>query len=236
MADDNQDFLIEEISSRLGEIRGRLAEACRRSGRPVGEVTLVAVSKTHPPPCVDAAILAGQVDFGENRVQEMVEKAGLVRAGACWHLIGHLQSNKVRKALTVADWIHGVDRIEIARDLERVAGEEGRTVKIFLEVNVSGEATKFGFSPERVIREATEIFGMRHLDVAGLMTMAPLAAEAEASRKYFVRLRELRDQVGREAGVRLPGLSMGMSNDYEIAVEEGATHVRVGSAIFGTRC
>ena len=223
-----EDFFFQ----RIHHVRQRIEDACQRSGRKPDGVTLIAVTKTQPPELIDPLISLGQRDLGENRVQEMVTKAGLVKQGARWHMIGHLQSNKVRKALGVADFIHSIDSVELARDVNRIAGELGRSVKIFLEVNVSGEATKFGFKPVNLLSEAEEIISLRNLEPIGLMTMAPLAPQAEASRPFFVALRELRDRLQQQLAIALPYLSMGMSNDFEVAVEEGATHVRIGTAIF----
>jgi pyridoxal phosphate enzyme (YggS family) len=181
------------------------------------------------------AMEAGQEAFGENRVQEAMIKIPSLPGILQWHLIGHLQSNKIRKALPLFQLIHGVDSVELARDMDRIAGETGTHPRVLLEVNVSGEASKHGFSPESLEKELLALLAMPRLQVEGFMTMAPLAAESESSRPYFEALRELRDRMAIKAGIPLDTLSMGMSGDYRVAVEEGATLVRVGSAIFGNR-
>ena len=173
--------------------------------------------------------------FGENRVQEGRAKALLLPGALRWHLIGHLQSNKIRQALGVFERSQGVDTVELARAVNRVAGELGLFPKVFLEVNVAGEGSKFGFQPEALRAAMEEILCLDRLAVDGLMTIAPYADDAEDSRRYFAALRELRDGLAREFGVPLPELSMGMSGDFPVAIEEGATFVRVGTALFGVR-
>lgn len=223
------------IAQNLGMIRDRISEAARRARRSPEEVTLVAVSKTHGPEAVMEAAAAGQVVFGENRVQEAKAKAPLVTAPVRWHLIGHLQSNKVRNALGLFERIHGIDKADLAQDVNRIAGEMGLKPKVFLEVNVAGEESKFGFNPKVLHDSFAQLLALPNLSIEGLMTIPPIAPEPEDSRKYFVALRELRDRLSSEFGVTLPHLSMGMSGDFEVAVEEGATFVRVGTAIFGER-
>ena len=173
--------------------------------------------------------------FGESRVQEAKAKIPILPARLRWHFIGHLQKNKIRAALPLFELFHSVDSLELAQQFQRIADEEGQRPKVLLEVNVVGEATKFGFKPDALEAQMEEIVALDRLEVAGLMAMAPLAPEAELSRPYFRQLRELRDRLEHDAGVGLPQLSMGMSGDYAVAIEEGATLVRVGSAIFGTR-
>jgi len=223
------------IAENLAMIRGRIGAAAQRAGRDSSAVELVAVSKTHPSEVIREAAEEGQVLFGENRVQEALVKIPSLPGRLRWHLIGHLQSNKVRKALPLFELIHGVDSLELARDIDRIAGELGLHPRVLLEVNVSGEGSKHGFDPEVLERELDGLLSLPRVQVEGFMTMAPLAAEAEASRPFFVALRELRDRLAARAGIPLPVLSMGMSGDFEVAVEEGATLVRVGSAIFGNR-
>jgi len=221
-----------QIAQRLDDIHAQIETARARAGTP--EVTLVAVSKTHPPEAVEAALAAGQCDFGENRVQEMLAKAPLVSSGARWHLVGHLQSNKIRKALAVSEIFHGIDSLALAHDVDRIAQEEGCRPKIFLETNVSGEGSKYGFRPETLISEWEEILALGRVEPVGLMTIPPIG-KAEESRPFFVKLRQLRDRLEQQGGVPLPYLSMGMSGDFAVAIEEGATHVRIGTAIFGER-
>lgn len=226
---------MEEAAEKLAAVRSRIASAASRAGRNPDEVELVAVSKTHPPEAVREAMEAGQAIFGESRVQEARAKAPLLPGRLRWHFIGRLQKNKVRAALGCFELIHSVDSLELARQIDRVAEEEGLRPRVLLEVNVAGESTKFGFSPGDLRAEAEALGELGRLEIAGLMGMAPYAEEAEYSRPHFIKLRELRDELRETAGWQLPELSMGMSGDYEIAVEEGATLVRVGSAIFGTR-
>lgn len=226
---------MEQVAEKLATVRARIARAAQRAGRQPSDVELVAVSKTHPPEAVREAMEAGQAIFGESRVQEARAKAPLLPGRLRWHFIGRLQKNKVRPALGCFELIHSVDSLELARQIDRVAGEEGQRPRVLLEVNVAGESTKFGFSAGDLRAEAEALNGLGRLEITGLMGMAPYAEEAEDSRPYFVKLRELRDELRETTGWPLPELSMGMSGDYEVAVEEGATLVRVGSAIFGTR-
>jgi pyridoxal phosphate enzyme (YggS family) len=226
---------MSSFQESLESVLGGVKNAELRAGRVVGSVRLIAVSKAHPPESVRALREAGQRDFGENRVQEGRAKAELVGGGICWHFLGHLQRNKVRMALGVFEWIHGVDSLEIARDIDRIAGEEGCRPKVLLEVNLAGEATKFGFRPEGLDSVFNEVLGLERLEVHGLMIIPPPVPEPEMARGYFAGLRALRDRLEGKFGVRLPELSMGMSGDYEVAIEEGATMVRVGTALFGER-
>ena len=216
-------------------VREKIVEAARRSGRTADDVELIAVSKTHAPEAVRAVADAGQEIFGESRVQEARAKAPLLPGRLRWHFIGHLQKNKVRSALPLFELFHSLDSLELARQFQRTAEEDGLRPQVLLEVNVAGESTKFGWSHEALKFEMEELLALDRLEITGLMGMAPFAPEPEHSRPYFTRLREIRDELEREAGVGLPRLSMGMSGDYLVAIEEGATLVRVGSAIFGTR-
>ena len=227
---------MDTLPDRLAAVRTVITEAAAKAGRAAEEVELVAVSKTHPPEAVTEAIDAGQLLFGESRVQEARAKIPLLPGRAHWHFIGHLQRNKIRHALGLGfELLHGIDTLDTARDLDRIAGEAGAFPKLLLEVNVAGESSKYGFSPKKIREQMEELLGLERLQIEGLMTIAPLALAAEASRPHFVTLRELRDALQTEFRVPLPRLSMGMSGDYAVAVEEGATLVRVGTAIFGTR-
>jgi pyridoxal phosphate enzyme (YggS family) len=226
---------MEETAIRLAQVRERMADAARKSGRTAEQIELVAVSKTHAAEKVREAIEAGQLLFGESRVQEARAKIPLLPSRLRWHFIGHLQKNKIRHALPLFELFHGIDSLALAQEMERIAEEEGIRPRVLLEVNVAGEASKHGFSPETLRCDLEAALSLGRLTIEGLMTLPPLAPEAEASRRYFVALRELRDQLEAEFEVRLPQLSMGMSGDFPIAIEEGATIVRVGTAIFGER-
>ena len=226
---------MEETAIRLAQVRERMADAARKSGRTAEQIELVAVSKTHAAEKVQEAIEAGQLLFGESRVQEARAKIPLLPSRLRWHFIGHLQKNKIRHALPLFELFHGIDSLALAQEMERIAEEEGIRPRVLLEVNVAGEASKHGFSPEALRRDLEAALSLGRLTIEGLMTLPPLAPEAEASRQYFIALRELRDQLEAEFDVRLPQLSMGMSGDFPIAIEEGATLVRVGTAIFGER-
>jgi pyridoxal phosphate enzyme (YggS family) len=224
------------LMERFDLVRKNIYAAAERAGRSPDDVELVAVSKMHPVDSVSEAFQqAGQELFGESRVQEALVKIPELPSRLRWHFIGHLQANKVRKALPCFELIHGIDTVEIACDVDRVAGEMGLFPRVLLEVNVSGEGSKHGFSPEELERELEGLLALPRIQVEGFMTMAPLVKEAEAARPYFTKLRELRDRLAGQVGIPLATLSMGMSGDYEVAVEEGATLVRVGSALFGGR-
>ena len=223
------------IEDRLAAVRARMAAAAKKSGRELDEVTLVAVSKTHPPEAVSGARAAGQAVFGESRVQEARAKIPLVAGRAHWHFIGHLQKNKIRHALPLFELFHGIDSLEIARDMERIAAEAGAFPRVLLEVNVAGEGSKFGFAPEKLRMQMEEFLALKRLTIEGLMCIPPPQPDAEGSRRFFVALRELRDRLQNDCRVSLPQISMGMSGDYAVAIEEGATLVRVGTAIFGER-
>ncbi len=224
------------IAERLEAIHEAIAAAASRGGRAADEVQLVAVSKTQPPEAVLEALDAGQTLFGENRVQEAKAKIPLLPGRARWHLIGHLQKNKIRHALALGfELLHGIDSLELLREINRIATEAGAFPHVLLEVNVAGESTKFGFSPARLRTQMEEVLAFDRIALDGLMCIPPLAPKPEDSRKYFVALREFRDQLQTAFRVPLPQLSMGMSGDYAVAIEEGATFVRVGTAIFGER-
>jgi PLP dependent protein len=227
------------IAGRVAAVQERIARAAARSGRSPASVTLVAVSKTFPAEAVREAFDAGLRHFGENRVQEAEAKSAglgdLRPAGLAWHLIGHLQANKARKAATLFDRIHSVDSVELAGRLDRIAAELGRRLRVLVQVELGGEATKHGIPDSRLLDALEAMRGLSRLQFEGLMTLPPYAEDPERVRPAFRRLRE-RLQQARERGL-LEGaeLSMGMSHDLEVAVEEGATLVRVGTAIFGSR-
>lgn len=226
---------MDNLATRLESIHARIAAAARKAGRQPSEVQLVAVSKTHPAEVVREAFEAGQPVFGENKVQELLGKAPLLPSAVRWHLIGHLQKNKIRKILPQVELIHGVDSLELARDIDRIAADLGLFPRALLEVNVSGEASKFGFPPDTLKSQLEEILALPRLQVEGFMTIAPFVEDPAEARPFFAALRILRDDLASQAGVPFSTLSMGMSGDFEVAVEEGATLVRVGSAIFGAR-
>jgi len=223
------------VAENLARVRERIAVAAGRAGRDVGGVRLVAVSKTHPASAVREALAAGQREFGESRVQEALPKIAGAGDGPEWHFIGHLQTNKVRKAVGRFALFHGVDNEGLAAALNRVAGEFGTVARVLLEVNVSGEGTKFGFAPGSVEGVLEGLLQMPFLRVEGLMAMAPYSEDPESARPVFAGLRELRDRLAGPTGAALPELSMGMSGDFEQGIAEGATIVRVGSAVFGDR-
>jgi PLP dependent protein len=223
------------IAENLERVREQIARAAAKSGRSPDDVELVAITKTHSAEKVRKAIEAGQTLFGENRVQEARAKIPELPSNIRWHFVGHLQKNKIRHALPLFELIHSVDSLVLAEDVDRIAQEEALHPRVLLEVNVAGEGSKFGFAPENLRAQMEALLALPRLSILGLMTIPPLAKEAEASRKYFVRLRELRDHLQTEFRVDLVQLSMGMTQDFAIAVEEGATFVRVGTAIFGER-
>jgi len=223
------------IEANLNRVRNEIAQAAQVSGRKMTDVELVAVAKTHPAEIVREAIGAGQVVFGESKVQEARAKIQLLPSNLRWHFIGHLQKNKIRHALPLFELIHSVDSLNLAQAIDRIAHEDGLHPRILLEVNVAGEGSKFGFKAATLQAELESLLTLSRLSIEGLMCIPPLAEEAEASRRYFVELRELRDALEKQFQMKLPQLSMGMTNDYSVAVEEGATLVRVGTAIFGER-
>jgi len=224
-----------EIAENLERVRLQIANAAKKSGRSLDEIELVAISKTHDSEKVRAAYEAGQSLFGESKVQEARAKIPELPSSLRWHFVGHLQKNKIRHALPLFELFHGIDDVDLAREMNRIAEEQGMHPRILLEVNVAGEGSKFGFKPETLRKEMESILALPRLSVLGLMCIPPLAEEAEDSRKYFVDLRELRDRLQTEFHVDLAQLSMGMTQDFAVAVEEGATLVRVGTAIFGKR-
>jgi hypothetical protein len=228
--------LVGRLRQNLDRVRERMGAACARAGRAPEGVLLVAVTKTVGPRVADALIELGVSDIGENRVQDALAKAAQVRlAGAVrWHMIGHLQRNKVKPALGLFEMVHSVDSVRLAEEIDRVAASRGRAVSALLEVNVSGEASKYGLRPDEVAEAARQIGGLGHVALEGLMTMAPLGAPEREVRGVFAGLRELSQKLAALGlpGVHMKHLSMGMTQDFEIAIEEGATMVRVGSALF----
>jgi pyridoxal phosphate enzyme (YggS family) len=223
------------IEANLKRVRNEIAQAAQASGRNVTDIELIAVTKTQPADIVREAVDVDQLVFGESKVQEARAKIPLLPSSIRWHFIGHLQKNKVRHALPLFELIHSVDSLDLAQAIDRIAHEDGLHPRILLEVNVAGEGSKFGFKTTALRAELESLLMLPRLSIEGLMCIPPLAEETEASRKYFVELREVRDALEKEFQVKLPQLSMGMTNDYSVAVEEGATLVRVGTAIFGER-
>jgi hypothetical protein len=222
-------------AERLAGFQARLAAACARAGRDPAEVTLVAVSKHHPPAAVAALAALGVAQFGENRVQEAKAKIPECPGHLRWHLVGHLQTNKAREAAQLFDLVHSVDSRRLAEELQRQAERLGRRLRVLLEVNVAGEATKFGYAPEALLADLDALNALPRIEIHGLMGMAPWSPDPARARPVFRRLRELRDACAGRLGAPLPVLSMGMSGDFEVAVEEGSTLVRIGTALFGER-
>jgi pyridoxal phosphate enzyme (YggS family) len=236
---------MSEIKENLIRVMERIEKAAQRVGRDPKEIKLVAVSKTVDAARIKEAIEAGASILGENYVQEAQKKIEEIGRPACperfgegrpvaWHFIGHLQSNKAKYAVRLFDMIHSIDSLLLAQELNRRAEQVGQVAKVMIEVNISGEATKFGTDEEKVFSIARGILHLSHLSLEGLMTMPPYFDLPEMSRPYYTKLRELKERMVRE-GIPMKELSMGMSNDFEIAIEEGATYVRVGTAIFGER-
>ncbi len=238
------------LAERLADVRSNIAAACARANRPVDSVTLVAVSKTHPPEALLDAVSCGQTHFGENRVEEAAAKIQAVEAATTtpltWHMIGHVQSRKARDVIADFDWIHSLDSVKLAERYSRFAVEMGRSVGVLLEVNVSGEESKSGFSAshwqedryqsESLWKDIRRIIELPGIHIEGLMTMAPIVDDAEKVRPVFVALRALRDALASNfPQAAWTTLSMGMTDDYTVAIEEGATMVRIGRAIFGER-
>jgi pyridoxal phosphate enzyme (YggS family) len=223
------------IAENLAAIRQRIEAACMRARRDPAGVTLVAVTKGQPPEAVRAAVESGQVVFGENRVQEAKAKISQCPGAARWHMIGHLQSNKARDAVALFEMIESIDSLSLAAEVNKWADKSAKTMRVLLEVNVAGESSKFGYNPDRLLEEFLEINSLPKVEIHGLMTVAPWAQEPEKVRSVFRRLRELKVKCEEKLGAPLPQLSMGMSGDFEVAVEEGATIVRIGTALFGPR-
>jgi pyridoxal phosphate enzyme (YggS family) len=223
------------VAENLERVCEQITQAATKATRAVDEIELVAITKTHPAEKVREAVEAGHTLFGESRVQEARVKIPELPSNLRWHFVGHLQKNKIRHALPLFELFHGVDSPALAQEMGRIAAGEGMHPRVLLEINVGGEGSKFGFAAQTLRAQMEQLLALPRLSIEGLMCIPPLAEEAEASRKFFVQLRELRDSLEKEFDVKLPHLSMGMTNDFRIAVEEGATLVRVGTAIFGER-
>jgi len=223
------------FEERWADVQRRIAEACRRAGRNPEEVRLLAASKTRGPECIQEAATGGLTFFGENRVQEAKQKIPLCPTALTWHLIGHLQTNKVKDAVNLFNLIQSVDSLKLLLAIETAAEAAGRVLPVFLEINVSGESSKYGLAPEAVPGVLQAANGMRRVEIQGLMTIPPLAEDPEHARPFFRNLRELRDRWRQETGFELRELSMGMSHDFEVAIEEGATWIRLGTILFGKR-
>ena len=223
------------LAENLEVIRRRIKTACDRCDREPNSLTLLAVSKTQPPETVNAAAGLGLLIFGENKVQEAKAKIPLCSGRLRWHFIGHLQSNKCRDAVQLFQMIQSVDSLSLAQEINKRAGEAGKTMPVLLEVNLAGEASKFGYQPAALLADLKAINALPRIEIHGLMTVPPWAPDAESSRPHFRRLRQLKAECEQELGAPLPHLSMGMSGDFEVAIEEGATMVRIGTALFGPR-
>jgi pyridoxal phosphate enzyme (YggS family) len=223
------------FDERLQQVRGRIEAACGRAGRDPAAVRLLPISKTFGPERIAEAVSCGMQAMGESRVQEAREKIPRCSGGLEWHMVGHLQRNKAREAVSLFSMIHSVDSGRLAETLERVCEEDGSEVRICLQVNVSGEGSKTGADPAAAPALVSACGSLRRVSLVGLMAIPPFGPDAELARAHFRALRELRDRCQDETGVVLPELSMGMSHDFEVAVEEGATWIRLGSALFGER-
>jgi PLP dependent protein len=224
-----------DLAAQFDSVHKRIEAACARAGRDASAVSLVAVTKGHPPEVVRAAAALGQRLFGENRVQEAKPKIGMCPGHLRWHMIGHLQSNKARDAVHFFEMIESVDSLALAQEIDKWAEKHSKRMPILLEVNVAGEATKFGYRPDSLLADLIELNALKRVEIHGLMTMAPWTPDPEKVRPVFRRLRELKQQCEGALGAPLPHLSMGMSSDFEVAIEEGATLVRLGTVLFGPR-
>jgi pyridoxal phosphate enzyme (YggS family) len=220
------------IAQNIAAVSARIEAAAGRAGRNVADIQLVAVSKTHPPEVVAEAVAEGLTVFGESRIQEAKAKIPELPGKLEWHFIGHLQTNKAREAVELFHTVQSVDSVRLARELDQCAERASRRLAVLLECNVSGERTKFGFKPDEIMAALAELNSLPRLEIQGLMTMAPFFENPQEARPTFRALRELRDQLQQRHGIPLPELSMGMTNDFEAAIEEGATMVRIGTAIF----
>ena len=224
-----------DLAANLNAVRERLSTACRRGGRDPSSVTLVAVSKGQPPDVVKAAAAAGLTLFGENKVQEAKAKIPLCPGRLRWHMIGHLQTNKCRDAVHFFELIQSVDSLALAQEIHKWADKAAKTLPVLLEVNLAGDAAKFGFRPAQLLAELESINALSRIEIQGLMTMAPWTPDPEKARPIFRQLRELKERCEQALGASLLHLSMGMTGDFEAAIEEGATMVRIGTALFGSR-
>lgn len=224
-----------DLANNLEQIRQRMAAACARAGRAANSVALLAVTKTHPPEVVAEAARLGLTLFGENKVQEAKAKIPLCPGRLRWHMVGHLQTNKCRDTVELFAMVQAVDSLHLAEELNKRAEQAAKTMPILLEVNIVGEASKFGYKPERLLAELAQLNALPRLEIHGLMTIPPYSPLPEKVRPVFRRLRELKAECEQKLGAPLPHLSMGMSGDFEVAIEEGATMVRIGTALFGER-
>lgn len=225
------------VQIQIEEVKAQIAEAANKVNRNPQDITLIAVSKTYPTSAIEEAIEVGCRDFGENHVQELCQKIEEIHRPVNWHLIGHLQTNKVKYIIGKTSLIHSLDRLKLAEEIEKQSAKAGVITKVLLEVNVANEASKHGFKIEEVMSAITVISKMKHIKVEGLMTVAPFVAEPEENRAIFRKLYDLSVDIQKQKfdNISTNILSMGMSNDYKIAIEEGATMVRIGTAIFGNR-
>ena len=223
------------IPERLEQVRAEIEQAAAKSGRNIQEIELIAVSKAHDAEKIREAVAGGQLLFGESKVQEGRAKIPLLASHLRWHFIGHLQKNKVRHALPLFELVHTIDSVDLAKQVERIGKEDGLFPRVLLQVNVAGEGSKFGFTPGVLMESMEQLLELQRLSIEGLMTIPPLTMEPEKSRPHFARLRSLRNELEQRFHLTLPHLSMGMSDDFGVAVEEGATLVRIGTRIFGPR-
>lgn len=226
---------MSDVTENLAEVIGKIVCACGRSGRNTNSVQLIAVSKTFPAELVRSVHEAGQLAFGESKLQEAEPKIADLPDSLCWHFIGRVQRNKVRKLMENFHVIHAIDSLRLALYMDQISKELGLFPKVFLQVNIGGEDSKGGFEPDSLRAEMEALLKLKRIEVLGLMCIPPSGSNSEAARPWFSLLRQMRDALEADFSVKLPSLSMGMSGDYEVAIEEGATHVRVGSAIFGKR-
>lgn len=224
-----------DLAANLEKLHRRIEAACERSGRTPESVTFQAVSKNQPPEAIRAAAELGVTLFGENRVQEAKAKISQCPGKLRWHMIGHLQSNKCRDAVHFFEMIQSVDSLALAQEINKWADKSAKVMPILLEANIAGESSKFGYPPEKLLAELNEINALPKIEIHGLMTIAPWSPEPEKVRPVFRKLRELKEKCEEILGAPLPQLSMGMSGDFEVAIEEGATLIRVGTALFGPR-
>jgi PLP dependent protein len=233
--------LVKGLAARFADVKARVAAAAENAGRKPDEITLIAISKTHPASLVKELVALGATDLGENRVQEAetkIPEVGQVGTKLRWHLVGHLQANKARRALTLFDVIHSLDSVDLARRLDRLCAEVGReSLPLLIQVDLGHEETKSGVVENKLSQLVEIVQGLERLELIGLMTLPPLFEDPKQATPYFRRLRELRDELTRDGafGERTGELSMGMTNDFAVAIEEGATMVRIGTAIFGER-
>jgi PLP dependent protein len=223
------------LADNLEKVQQRIRAACDRADREANSVTLLAVTKSHPPETVQAAAKLGLTVFGENKVQEAKAKMPLCPGHLRWHMIGHLQSNKCRDAVELFQMIQSVDSLSLAQEINKRAEQAAKTMPVLIEVHVAGEASKFGYQPEQLLAELKQFNTLPRIEIHGLMAVPPWSANAEKTRPHFRRLREIKARCEYILGAPLPHLSMGMSGDFEIAIEEGATMVRIGTELFGPR-